>query len=126
MQRFNDIREELLFLFGEHLVELATTKGAAYHLRRVDQRTLRDANNGLRARIGPERVRYARSLEPEVAGAIILALLDPEGWNKLVLEAAVAKVPEPRRRRRKRKPTKTSSVRRRRIRSSRLDRSKKD
>lgn len=125
-QGFKDIGEELSFLFGEHQVTQAVDKGAPYYLRRVDQRVLRDAHLGLRGRRGPERGRYARSLEPDVAGALIHALLDPPGWNQLVLEAAVAKVPETRARRRKRATAQTAPVRRRRIRSSRLDRSNKD
>lgn len=118
MESFRSPEQEVVFLFGHHALDQALKKGPEYYVRRVSSRDFREAVRGLRARLGPERARFCHSLPPDLAGALIHAMLDPVGWDKLVLAAAVEKLPtsEPDSRNRKLRP-----VQRRSFRTSKLD-----
>ncbi len=94
MKEFQSKEEEAIFLFGSHAVERAKKRGPKYYLKRIDQREFRQARDGLKVRRGPALQRFARALKPEIAGALIHAILDSDAWNRLVIEMAVAKVPK--------------------------------
>ncbi|MBM4319404.1 MAG: hypothetical protein FJ125_05430 [Deltaproteobacteria bacterium] len=120
MESFRSAEEEVLFLFGQHMMDQALKKGPEYFVKRLNQREFREALRGLRARVGPERARFSRSLPLELAGPLIHAMLDSERWDRLVLESAVDKLPDPDAdgsRSRRIRP-----VQRRQIRTSKLDR----
>ena len=94
MKTTDNGEKEVVFLFGQHTVDQAREKGPQHFVKRVNQRVLSQAARNLRSKRGPERARFAHSLDDDIAGALIHALLDSRTWDKLVLQAAVAKVPD--------------------------------
>ena len=88
-----DPRAEAVYLFGEHAVGEAERRGAAWHLRRLDHGEFRLAVHELRELTGADRQRYAREQQAALAGALILFLLDPDEWNRAVLEAQIRVLP---------------------------------
>jgi hypothetical protein len=122
LETFKTKEEEVIFLFGTHAVDVAHKKGPEYYVRRLNAAEFRDAVRGLRIRIGQERNRFTRALSPDIIGALIHAMLDTEAWDRLVLSAAVDKVPsESSGGSKAKKPTKTAVQRRRITTTSKLD-----
>jgi hypothetical protein len=117
LESFRSSEEELVFLFGQHAVDLAIKRGPEYYVRRMNPKEFRDAARGMRIRIGPERVRFARNLGSDTIGAMIHAMLDTEAWDKLVIAHAAESVPSEE----GSKAKKTRTVQKRRFSTSRLD-----
>jgi len=124
VENFGTPEQEAIFLVGQHAFDAAVKRGAEYYVRRLNMNEFRQAARGLRLRVGPERSRFVRSLPPDVQGALIHSLLDPFGWDRLVLDRAVEKVPS-KEAGAKKKP-RLRTVEQRRLRTSRLDPDEED
>ena len=92
-----DSRAEAVYLFGEYAVRDSEERGAAWHLRRLDHGEFRLAVHDLRQLSGADRQRFCREQPPVVAGALIQFMLDPDGWNQVVLEIQMRGLPARRR-----------------------------
>ena len=89
----SDTRAELLYLFGRYAVEESEGRGAAWHLRRLDHGVFRLALHELRELTGADRQRFCHEVDPLTAGAMIQFMLDPETWNRVVLEQQMRSLP---------------------------------
>ena len=90
-------RAEAVYLFGEYAVRESEERGAAWHLRRLDHGEFRLAVHDLRLLSGADRQRFCREQPPVVAGALIQFMLDPDEWNRVVLEIQMRGLPARRR-----------------------------